>query len=429
MDRKRRGFLIAVFAVIFIFLSISSFGYWLFFTTKGSSFIVRVFLSRYTKSHDINVNKTDGTLSQAMIFQDLVIEDFEGLPEGSVIEVKRLEISLKSLHPKGLNAEIHNAKFKIPDLEPVFFHGTCEEGLLDINVYSKSIDVKEIAHLLKNNETFKNISGSIKDLDIYVLGEIAEPGLKGGFDIEKISRGVFSVENCQVSFDLKLKDIMGEARLYGDLILKGGSVHGLRTAIINFQESKISFNGDFKSILFDLKGTSNVDGAEINVGFKGTTDNPDLRLSSNPPLPKERIMLRLATNRSWTGTEVALNQAQISPEAAKDFIGYFFSSGSVGRLAKYLGISDIFLKYDDKAKGVGVKKDVSGKAEVSYSVEQLQTKEEKEAVTHKIGSEYKITDTVTIDAERELKQSPENDEETGKIQPDDTVLLKYKRKF
>lgn len=427
---RRRNIYFLILAVgIFIVLIFAS-GYYLFFTTSGSSLIIKSLFSRYIKSSDIDIKEIDGSISQTISLKDIVIEDLKGLPQGSMLEIKKIDASIKSLSLDGINFNINNARLNIPGEDPLFFYGTCEYGSLDFNIYTKSIDIQTIIGLLEGNRDFKKVSGIINNLDIYARGPLVEPEIIGEFEIEKLSRDVFSVVNCPGSFNLKFKDIMSVLKIYGEISFNSGSLFGPKTAVIKFQESKVFFNGDPTKPSFDLKGVASVADTKINIILKGTMDRPDLRLTSEPPLSKERLLLRLATNRSWQGTDVALNQGQMSLDIAKDFIDYFVFSGSGSRMMQSFGIKDVSLKYDNGTKGVGVKKDISDKAELSYAVEQSQKKDEPQTTTQKVGSEYKVTDTVAIGAERELKYDTKIEEQAqDKTQTDDKVFLKYKKQF
>jgi len=94
-----------------------------------------------------------------------------------------------------------------------------------------------------------------------------------------------------------------------------------------------------------------------------------------------------------------------------------------------LGEKIIAFTRNQKTKGGGVKKAVFDKAEVSYSIEQSQKKDELPTTTQKVGSEYKITDGISVEAERELKYNSKNAAEENKSETNDKVLLKYKKPF
>ena len=136
----------------------------------------------------------------------------------------------------------------------------------------------------------------------------------------------------------------------------------------------------------------------------------------------------LATNKSWKMTEGALVKGQMSPDVTRDFLDYFLFAGSGGKLAQYFGLKDLTFQLNGKTKGVGVKKDITNNLDLSYSVEKEQVKEKNGSAVQKLGSGYKLTDTIAVEAERELKQEKAN-EGQDEATSDDKVLLKYKKSF
>ena len=293
-------------------------------------------------------------------------------------------------------------------------------------LYSRAVDIKEIAGFFKGAKILKNITGDINLIDIYVNGKVLEPEIKGEFRIVRLSRDSFLMMDSPISFDLK---IVGRSKLLGEVVLKTGSVSGPKTAIVKLQESKILFQGLSNIPSLDLEGDAIVDGVKINVIVKGTVEKPDLKFSSEPALPKEKILLMLATNKGWENVELALKEGRLSPEVAKDFIDYFLFAGTGAKINQALGLKGILLKYDENSKGIEARKDVSERADVTYSVEQSKSDEDILTTKHKVGSEYKVTNNLRFGAERELSKEEKTDDLQESVQSNDKVYLKYKKNF
>lgn len=400
----------------------------LFFTTKGLNLVTKFLISRYVQSEDIEIKKIDGAITRTLYFQEISLENLKALPPGSTMEIKKIELDVNPFDLEGTYVNINSGMIRIPEAEPIFFHGTYTNGLLDLNIYTKSIDMTEVATFLNDNKELRKIRGSLNDTDMFVKGSLKEPELSGEFYIEKLTRDVFSIVDAPISINLQFKDIRQDLKVLGEVILGGGSVSGPGTAVVKLQESKILFNGDPKTPEFDLKGLSNVEGTRINITLKGTIKEPDIKLSSEPSFPKERLLLMLATNKSWKMAEGALIKGQISPDVAREFLDYFLFAGSGGRLAQYFGLKDLTFQLNGKTKGVGVKKDVTNNLGVSYAVEKEETKEKNGTTVQKVGSEHKLTDTFTVETEKELRQEKVSgaQDETA---TNEKVILKYKKSF
>ncbi|MBU1906124.1 MAG: translocation/assembly module TamB [Candidatus Omnitrophica bacterium] len=403
--------------------------YYLIFTTKGSSFITRTVLSNYVDSESVDIKKIEGSLAQTLVFQDIEFNNLKWLPQGSNLKIQKLEVYLGSFSIKGLNLKIFNGRLNFSGSDVILFYGNYQDAALDFTVYSNVVGVYETLDFFAKSSELKNLSGTLRNVDIKIKGSFLEPELSGEFQIEKLSQKAFTMKNCPGSLNLQLKDIKNNLKLYGEILLNKGELFGPKTAIINLEESKIIFSGEPKKPTFNLKGTSKVGDTKINIGLKGNIDQPDLKLTSQPPLPQEQLLVMLATNKTWQGAGSAIKKGELSADLAKDFLDYFVFSGSGHKIAEKFGLSDISVKFDKETKGIGATKDISDKTSASYSIEQPQNKEQKSATTHKVGAEYKITDSISLGAEKELKQ----DNETGQVQEkqktDDKVFLKFKKEF
>jgi len=399
-------------------------------TNIGARLIARIAISRYMPSKDITIEKIDGAVARTVTFENVFIKNAEWLPQASSLSIERLEIYANPLDINRLRVMVKNASLKLPYSDKIFFYGTYEEGSLDVNIYSHAVEVKDIMELLRYRDVAGNISGVLEDIDIFVTGGLLEPEIKGLCTLKALSRWGFSLLDCPLKLDLKLEDIRGDQKLYGTVNILGGSVSGEKTARIILGESRISFNGKLQEPYFDVQGESFIEGTKIKVGLKGTMDVPDMRLSSDRPVSKDQLLMMLATNKSWKSADVlAGSDGHITAGMVADFMDYFLFGGSGARMADNLGIRDFFIKYDRETKGAGLRKSVSDKADVSYSVEQPKPEEGKQTTIHKVGTEYKVTDEVSLEAERELKYEDKNTKPQDGPETSDKVLLKYKKPF
>ncbi|MBU1911948.1 MAG: translocation/assembly module TamB [Candidatus Omnitrophica bacterium] len=400
-------------------------------TNFGARLIAKIAISRYIPSKDITIGEIDGTLARTITFENISLNNVEWLPHGSSLDIERLEIHANPLDINRLRIMVKNGKLKLPSSDKIFFSGAYENGLLDTNIYSHAVDVKDIMELLQYRDVAGNLSGVFEDIDIFVTGGLLEPEIKGSCTAKALFRWGFNLNDCPLKLDLNLKDIREDLKLYGTVNIAGGSVSGVKTARITLGESRISFNGSPKEPYFDMQGESFIEGTKIKAGLKGTLDVPDLRLSSDRPVSKDQLLMMLATNKSWKSADsLTSNKDNITPGMVADFMDYFLFGGVGSKTADRFGVKDFFIKYDRETKGGGVKKTVFDKAEVSYSIEQSQKKDELSTTTQKVGSEYKVTDGVTVSAERELKQNIETgQEEQDKAQVNDKIFLKYKKQF
>ncbi|MFH1846474.1 MAG: translocation/assembly module TamB domain-containing protein [Candidatus Omnitrophota bacterium] len=429
MTSRRTVFLFLSFAAIAVLLAGGTI-YYAVFTPQGSNFIIRTLISQYVKTENTSVKKTTGNFSETLVYQDIEFRDLKWLPQGNLLKIQRLEITLDSFSLGGLSVKIRNGKLNLSGSDGILFYGDYHKGIFDITVYSKGIGVRDVLDFFFDIAALKKISGMLGDVDINVRGSFFEPEIYGNFHVQELSVNNFSMTNCPCEMEARFKDIKDAFKLNGQIVLKGGRISGPKTAVINLKESRILFVEDNpKLVMFDLKGIAAVEKVKINIVLKGTFDQPELNLTSIPPMEQDRLLFMLITNKTWQSVETAINKQSLSPDIAKDFLDYFVFSGTGSKLAEKYGLRDISLKYDGTVAGIGASKDITNKIAVSYSVEQMQKKTKDATINHRIGGEYKITEEMSVSAEKGLKQNGKTAQAEDKQQVDDKVTVKFKKEF
>lgn len=427
---EKRIYIVITVIVLFLGVSIIS-SYYLFFTTAGSSFLVSSALSKYFKHKNINIKAVDGTLSKKLTLKDIQLDDLSGFPPGSILKIQELKAYFTSLSAGGLHIEVFNGRLKLPGSEPVYFYGDYEGGHLNFNVYSKRTDVRCIIDAFASSAAVKNLSGTINYFDIHIAGSFLKPEFKGKFQIEKFAYANFYMTNCYGFFSINLSGLNGDPKMHGEVNFENGLIYAQKTATIEVEPSKVLFSGIPKNPQLDLNGASIVGKTKIKITLKGTVDKPDLELASTPPMPQERLLLMLFTGMELKGAETALRQGQITADIAKDFADYLFFAGSGLKIAQRYGI-DLSLQFDKQAKGFGVKKAISEKAEASYKFEQPQGQEGKTSAAHRVGGEYKISENISVGGEKKLEVEKEAEEKQTDSETEggeDKIFIKYKKAF
>jgi hypothetical protein len=173
-----------------------------------------------------------------------------------------------------------------------------------------------------------------------------------------------------------------------------------------------------------------VEKTNISIKLTGTKSQPDLQLTSEPPYSKERLMIMLATGKSWQSIDRSLDSGVDSAALTRDFLDYWLFAGKSNQFAQKFGISEFTVQYNDSAKGVAAKKEITDKIGVGYGIEQTVTTEQKKNTTQTIGGEVKLNDKLSVGVERELTTSQTNEAENPTLQEkDEKVMLKYKKSF
>ncbi len=323
--------------------------------------------------------------------------------------------------------DVENGRLILPYSEPIVLNGTIKEGMIHFNVFSKNVNVKEFLSITLIKSKIKEISGVLSDVDLNLSGPVYSPECLGSFLIEKLTRQDWELLSSPGKLNLKLKGISKNHKLYGSISLHDGMLL-VRNTKIKVLPSSVFIRGTPGDTALNLAGHCVVDKIQINIIVQGTKENPEVRLSSDPPLPEPNLFLMLATGKSWTSTQESFNQKQISTDAVKDMIDFFVFGGDGQKFADQFSIKDFSLQFDKTTKGFGVRKSLTDKAKIGYKIEQTQTPEV-QATNHKLEGAVNLSDSVSIDVEKNLQNTPATTTPADSPQKDDKILLKYKTKF
>ncbi len=401
---------------------------YLIFTPLGSKAVLRFILSKYSDSKDISIASVNGSLAAGITVNRININSPKHLPQGTVITIQEIKAKALSFDSGGIFVEVNNGQMRMPGSDTILFYGTYKNRRLDFTVYSNTIYVQQFLDMFIESDQLKNINGVVDNFNAVIAGGIFRPRIKGNFHVDNLVYDKFSLSDVPAEINVKIKGDLGKTLLYGDLIMQKGTVKGPTPAVINLDPSKIIFNGDLENPSLGIKAASIVSNVNISIDLKGTFKKPDLVLTSDPPRSQQELLLMLATGTQWASLTSSDPDQDISQDLANDFLNYLVSSGSNNELMKSLGIDSVSVTYNSNTQGAGVSKNLTDKASVRYGVEQTRKDDGSNgSMSQTVGGEYKLTDSVSIDAKTTLSQS--DDEGDGRNGSDDTVTLKYKKKF
>ena len=433
MHGKNNLFLFIAALLIFVLIGIG--GYFVFYTTQGAESVARFLLYRYTRSRNITIEKIEGTIRTKASLYNIHITNPNKLPRGAEIQIQRLDLLMSRFKLKNVEVNIYNGRLKLAFSDTILFYGNYSDRSLELKLYSKRVNAREIIDLFTRRPVLSTLSGVFSDVNIRIAGTLTELAAEGSFYIENIIKERFSIVNCQGSVLMYCDDLFKAARLNGEIVLQEGIVSGHKTAKIKLGKSKIVFVEDPKRPKLNIRGSAKVADVAINMVLQGTVNKPQLTLSSNPALTQELLLVMLATNRAWGSTQESLQSGRISADLIKDFVDYFLFAGTGSKIARRFGISDISFFYRNETNTMGLTTSVADKLKLGYEVEQPkeENKSSGNTSTQTVTGEVKITDTISVNAEKKLNQINTQQELSQEEKPaeegEEKLYLKFKKKF
>lgn len=393
----------------------------------GSLLVVKSLINNYAGSEKISIGKAEGTLFKGMVFENISLGGLRRLPESSLLFIQKLEISLKALNLHGLSLKVLNGRLEWPHSENLLFYGEYTEGRLDVNIFSRRLDLGPVVDLFFDEQTIGAFSGSLSDIDIHISGSLFEPLIDGSLLVERLIHQDFSLQDSPLTLKLSLSQD-DQRRLKGEVYAAGGRMSGQKTATVRLQPSRLLFDGNPANPGLAVRATAAVERVDIAISLAGTFERPELNLTSKPVLSQEHLLLMLATNKRWQTAESLMHSDGSFTELAGDFIDYFLFGGCSQALGEKLGIRDFNVRYDAAGVGAGLTKDVGDKVNFSYDIQRSANQGLPRETSQKIGLGYNLTPMFSLDAQHMMRQSL-IDSGDDEILRDNQIKLRFKREF
>lgn len=406
--------------------------YYFLFTQRGSKFIAQEVFNDLEISATKSVETIEGIVLRKMVFKNVEFKDLENLPPGNILRIQELEINMRSLHKEDADIRVENARLMLPHSEPILIEGTYLNKSLRFTIYSKSIHLAEVFQTIELLKAPKAnwmhlLTGTVVDLDLKVEGTINHLNIQGVLTAERCKYKDIVLSDAPLTVALDVKDIQSTLQLFGKTSFQKGLLKVKKTAI-HFDSSEIVFSGNPVVPVFNLDGSSKIGAVDIRLRLKGTLDKPEYNLYSIPPYPQDLLLVMLATGKEWKGVTTSVDQNALSTDLFTDFIDYFIFEGRGEEMSQRAGLKDIQIELDRNKRGIAVSKDIANNLEVSYGVDQMQDSPTEKTTSQKLGGKVKVTDTISVGLERELKEKVTPEENTA-LTPNDKVMMEYKRKF
>ncbi|MDD5614465.1 MAG: translocation/assembly module TamB domain-containing protein, partial [Candidatus Omnitrophica bacterium] len=390
----------------------------------GAIMVFNIFAGGYLKAANINIGKSSGSLINGLLFENIEISSFNAMPENIALKISKLDGYFRPWRSSGLALKLHNGRIDLPNSDPILFSGRYQGGILDLDIFSKRIVISDIGAVFSLPQDLQSINGAVSDFSSKVGGLQARPDFNGSFKIEQIAQDGFSVSGSQAVF----KGFYSKDDFYIQADFEGGSI-AKKDITVNIQWAKTEFSQGHKSPSIDFQGYSQVGGVKIEISLRGSIQNPYLKLTSNPELSQERLLIMLVTGKRWKGADYFFQEGEVTPELAKDLVDYFILGGRADKIMQRFGLSDISFRYNNTVRSFGLKKSLSENVDASYELEQSLINGQSQAPVQRIGGEYRITDGLSVEIDRELKSDRITGEEEKESQAEGKIFLRFKKEF
>lgn len=428
------------FLIIAMYLALAGAVTWLINTPWGAQWIIREAVHRTIGGDAVSWDRIDGSLLRGVRVEQLEVRRIPYLPLHSTIRVQSLTACLTRLSLDGVDVELVNLRLFLVDDEAIVCNVRLTGQNLSGNAYARGFELGNVRDILRQFFNVPYFKGAVRDVDLFIRGTITRPEVKGHFFVERLSRQEMLLEQAPIEADLYFVKGLQRWQTFGKLYAESGSLTN-RELKLTLSSSRLIFTGRLPVPELDIHASTKIKHANIEMRIQGLRTAPKIELSSDPPYPREQIMLMLATGKRWSGVSESISTSEVfTPALSNNVVDYLLFGGERGKIIKALGLSDISIMADEKKRGVVLSKDLTEKLGVGYGLSVGGEAQSQRSLTQSLQGEYYLTDKFSLGAQKEVRsEAALSTSASGDISAppevlsekvtDDRIFLKYRSAF
>jgi hypothetical protein len=398
---------LTVLSVILLFSL--TFAY-LIVTPLGGKILVRCFKQEFLSVGLLHIGHYEGSLHEGFILKDVRIIGLSYFPD-ALLRIQEVRVRLPLWDLPHSDFSIFNARISIPDSDPIVFTGEIYAGQIKGNLYAKSVDLHSACRFWALEDIRKNLQGFISDTDITIEGPLSSPKASGHFLADSIRYKSILLTDGFSQLDLTLIPAMDQVQVKGVIIVNSGLVH-VRKIDLELSPSKFIFQGDFFDPMIDIHMGARVEDMDFHLTIKGDSLNPQLTVTSDPPMPPQDALRVLFTGNAWSSSTSPF-YGVTSGQLAEDFLNY--------------SLQDV-----NENQQLGFKTKLTDNLKLGAEVDQqpLPPGETNTYYSRKINGEMDMTEHMSLNVSQQVF-SQDSYPSYQDAQPEDEtqVYLQYKKRF
>jgi hypothetical protein len=360
----------------------------------------------------VHVGQYEGNLHNGFILKDVRIKGLPYLP-GAPVRIQEIRVHVPLWDLAHSDCAIFNARIFIPDSDPVVFTGRIYAGQISGNLYSSSVDIAQAIRFWASDDIRKNLKGFITNVDLIIQGPLSSPWLSGHFLADNIRYRSMTLTDGSSRLRLMLTPFKDHLQMNGEVFVDSGLVN-VRKVNLHLSQSKFIFRGDIFNPTTDIRMGARVEDMDIHLAVKGTMANPQLIVSSDPPMASQDALQILFTGNALASSTSPFNGVN-SSELAQDFLNY--------------SVHDI---NDDQH--LGVKTKLTDNLKLGAEMDQMPASPGETNIyySRKITGEMDMTEHTSLNISQEVLPQdsyPSSSFQDTQPSPETQVYLQYKKRF
>jgi len=402
----------AIFLTILsiILLFSAAFAY-LIVSPLGGKILVRYFKKEFVAVGLMHIGHYEGTLQNGFILKDIRIKGLSYFPD-ALLRIQEVHVRLPLWDLTHSDFSIFNARIFMPDSDPVVFTGEVYAGQINGNLYGRSVDLQATTRFCASDYIKQHLHGFISNIDVRIKGPLSAPMVKGSFGADDIRYKSIVLTNVVGRANLVLLSSGCPLQMNGEVIIDSGLANVRK---VNFQlsQSRFVFKGDILNPMIDIHLGAKVEDMDFHLTIKGNSVNPQMTVTSDPPMPPQQALQVLFTGNALSASTSPFN-AVTSSELAEKFLDY--------------SLQDM----NEEQQQFGGKAKLTDNLKLGAEMDQMPSTPGETNIyySRKINGEMDFSDHVSLNVSREvLPEDSYPSYQDAQPEPDTQVYVQYKKRF
>ena len=396
-----------LFPIILLFSAATAY---LIVTPLGGKMLVRYFKQEFAAVGLMHVGHYEGSLQNGFILKDIRMVGLTYLPN-AVLRIQEVDVHIPLRDLLHYDCRIFNARLLMPDSDPVVFTGKVYAGQITGNLYAKSVDVYKASRFWTPEDIRRNLRGSISNVDLIVQGVLSSLNVKGSFLADHVQYKSMLLTDGFSRVNLTLIPSQGQVQVKGEVSVDSGIVN-VRKIDLELRASKFIFKGDVFNPTTNIRLGAKVEDMDINLTVKGTLLDPQLLVSSDPPMPPQDALRVLFTGNAWGPSSSPFNGVT-SGQLAQDFLNYSLQN------------------INNDNQSFGLKTKLTSNLKLGLQMDPLPSPPGDTSVyySRKINGEMDMNDNMSLNISREVLSQGRDPSQDAQAESETQIYMQYKKRF
>ncbi|MDP3980043.1 MAG: hypothetical protein Q8Q33_01375, partial [Chlamydiota bacterium] len=278
--KKRRLFRYIKFILGILCILVSSIVLFISFSRTGLNWVGHYYINQTLSPRQCSIASINGNLLQGAVFENVAILEAKKIGRASDILIHHLKLQWHPWRKYPITMSGLDADILLTGQNKLHISGSYANDTFQLKCSSPRIPLENIT----KSETFplKYLMGSFHNINMNIAGSLEKPLLSGIVQLEDFNLLRMFTLNGHISFKLYCDLQNSNPSLFGNITFNQLRFSFLKS--IFSLDGRIRLHGPIDQAIIDISGTSQINGANIDIQINGPIQNINYQFGSDKAL-------------------------------------------------------------------------------------------------------------------------------------------------